>query len=113
MATFFALGAIGGLAKEMYGIVTEKSTKISFAKIFISSLTACFIMTAIEDWLTQYSAGLLLALSFVVGILGMELFSKMTSINKLLSFMTKILATLKEFRNFKNSKTKGEDSDVL
>lgn len=78
---FFVIGCIGAFLKDAYDSITAKHDKMRLLETLIGGFSAAFISLAIEDiWLKELSLRLLFLATFIIGIVGFELFGKFSTL---------------------------------
>ena len=93
---YFFIGCVGGIAKYLHTVTTQKLYKMQVRKMAVRALVTAFGMPVVERyWGEQAGIELLILISFVMGVVGFELFGKFSTI-------TNILATLKEARRIRH-----------
>ena len=87
----FVCCGIGSIIKDMYNTLTGKDTKVKLIRILISTIVSCFVMFSSEDILLKYmSTKVFMLISFISGLVGFEIASKLTSLDNVLKILSKI-----------------------
>jgi len=108
IVTYLILGAIGGFAKEMYGLVIGKSDKLNWGKVMISSLTASMVLVAFENLiLEKLGPQWLFLTSIIVGMVGVELFGRLSTINGIF----RLLSEARKLRDAQEAKEREGPND--
>lgn len=79
-ATYFLIAMIGAFVKDIYDTISGTRPKIGIKRIFVSTTLSTFLIFAARDYL---STDLEIAVTFILGIIGWELFSRICTINGL------------------------------
>ena len=93
---YFLTSLLGAFLKDFYNTYTQKDEKIRIGRILTGSISATFIMLGFEDYLYKYfGLKTIILISFLMGVLGFEIFKNINSMDGLKGFLIKI----KEFRD--------------
>lgn len=79
-ATYFLIAMIGAFVKDIYDTISGTRPKIGIKRIFVSTTLSTFLIFAARDYL---STDLEIAVTFILGVIGWELFSRICTINGL------------------------------
>lgn len=79
-ATYFLIAMIGAFVKDIYDTVSGTRTKIEIRRIFVSTTLSTFLIFAARGYLND---DLEVAITFILGVIGWELFSRICTINGL------------------------------
>lgn len=103
-ATYFLIAMIGAFVKDIYDTVSRTRPKIEIRRIFVSTTLSTFLIFAARDYLNE---DLEIAITFILGVIGWELFSRICTINGL----KKTLLSLKNLHTIliKDSTHKSEE----
>ena len=71
---------IGAFVKDIYDTVSGTRPKIEIRRIFVSTTLSTFLIFAARDYLNE---DLEIAITFILGVIGWELFSRISTINGL------------------------------
>jgi nitrate/TMAO reductase-like tetraheme cytochrome c subunit len=87
---------MGAFAKDLFGALNHKKIKISLLKIFLGALTASFFSLGLSDLILKYfNLNVLILIQFILGVLGFELFKRISTFKNLLEFL-KIIKEMKD-----------------
>ena len=87
----FVCCCLGSLIKDMYNTTTGKETKVKLIRIAISTIVSSILIFSFEDILLKtVSVKILIFISFIAGLVGFELASKLTSLENILKILSKI-----------------------
>ena len=91
--TYFLIAMIGSLVKDVYDITVGIRSKFEIKKILVGTVLSVFTIFFFRGYLnTDWT----IALTFILGVIGWELFSKISTIDGL----TKTLIGFKRLFNF-------------
>jgi len=79
-ATYFLIAMIGAFVKDIYDTVSGTRPKIEIRRIFVSTTLSTFLIFAARGYLND---DLEIAITFILGVIGWELFSRICTINGL------------------------------
>lgn len=79
-ATYFLIAMIGAFVKDIYDTVSGTRPKIEIRRIFVSTTLSTFLIFAARGYLND---DLEVAITFILGVIGWELFSRICTINGL------------------------------
>lgn len=96
---YFIIGSFGAFVKDLYGTLTKKDEHIRLGKIFVGATCAMFIGMFLQEYFTL-KITTIVPLTFLLGVLGFEIFGNITSINKLKKFTLLLI----EFKRFSTQK---------
>lgn len=106
---YFVIGFFGAFMKDFYETITKKHEAIRMGHILIGAFSTAFLMVGIEHYLVDlFTFNTIVLITFILGILGFEIFSKISTINKFKNFLISII----EFKRFLNSTNKDKMNDV-
>lgn len=94
--TYFLIAMIGAFVKDIYDTVSGTIPKIEIRRIFVSTTLSTFLIFAARGYL---NSDLEIAITFILGVIGWELFSRICTINGL-------KRTLISLRNLHSTLTK-------
>lgn len=85
---YFIIGSLGAFLKDLYETLTKKNEKIRLSEVLIGGISATFICLALQDfsWFGERSIGFISLVTFVMGVIGFEIFGNITTISKLKDF---------------------------
>ena len=101
MASYFLISMMGSFVKELYDSINSEK-KISFKRIFVSSILATFLVLSFRNYL---HSDVFIAVTFILGIIGWELFSRICTIDGLKK-------TIFDFNKLKNSILNSNNNDT-
>lgn len=78
--TYFLIAMIGAFVKDIYDTVSGTRPKIEIRRIFVSTTLSTFLIFAARGYL---NSDLEIAITFILGVIGWELFSRICTINGL------------------------------
>lgn len=79
-ATYFLIAMIGAFVKDIYDTVSGTRPRIEIRRIFVSTTLSTFLIFAARGYLND---DLEIAITFILGVIGWELFSRICTINGL------------------------------
>ncbi len=92
---YFAVGTLGAFVKDLYETMIGKIKKIRLGEVLIGGIVTTIICLGLSDNLFKdFSLNTMLLITFVIGVLGFEIFGNMTSISKI----RKLLKIIDEVR---------------
>lgn len=106
---------IGSIAKDYLKILryTNKS-KFNFIEIFLSMITASITVFAFESYIESFTSikGVITA-SFITGLIGFELLTRISSIHGLFKFIGSLIDLYKNaYNNIDPKNNKDENDDI-
>lgn len=88
---YFIVGSAGAFMKDLYEKITHKNKQIRLSKVIVGGLMAAIISYGLGDtWFEDFSLNTMFLVTFVIGVLGFEIFGNITTISKLRSFLGEI-----------------------
>lgn len=95
---YFTIGSFGAFLKDLYETMTQKNEKIRLGEIIIGGACATFICLGLQDtWFKDLSLNLLVLITFILGILGFEVFGNLTTLTKLENFVDRVIRFKERF----------------
>ena len=90
---------LGAYAKELHQITTKRYKKVSIQRLLLSGIVPTFIMSAfIENIIAIYSYGVFMLICVAGGMVGMQLFEQISTLEKL----KQLIQDIKDFKDFKS-----------
>lgn len=81
---YFIVGSLGSFTKDMYETMTGKIEKIRMGEILVSGVVTTIICYGLSDtWFKDFSLNTMFIVTFIIGVLGFELFGNMTTISNI------------------------------
>lgn len=78
---YFIVGTLGAFTKDMYETMTKKIEKIRLGEVLVGGIVATIICYGLSDtWFKDFSLNTLFLVTFILGVLGFEIFGNMTNI---------------------------------
>lgn len=89
---YFIIGSFGAFLKDLHETLTKKNEQIRLGEVLIGGACATFICLAVRDlsWFENKSIGFMSMLTFILGVVGFEIFGNLTTLDKLKTFIAKI-----------------------
>jgi len=78
--TYFLIAMIGAFVKDLYDTITGERERIEIKRIFVSTILSTFLIFAARSYL---NTDLIIAITFILGVIGWELFSRICTIEGL------------------------------
>lgn len=109
---YFTVGSFGAFLKDLHDSMTKKNDKIQVGEVLIGGATATLICLGLQDnWFKDFSLNTMLLITFVLGVLGFEIFGNIKTLTKFENFVERVL----EFKNrfsvtYENPNKKNEDT---
>lgn len=95
---YFTIGSFGAFLKDLYETMTQKNEKIRLGEIIIGGACSTFICLGLQDtWFKDFSLNLLVLITFILGILGFEVFGNLTTLTKLEKFFDRVMQFKERF----------------
>lgn len=108
---YFIIGFFGAFVKDLYGTITQRDKKIRLGRIFVGAMWTSFLFLFLEaTWLSKASVNVIVFLAFLSGILGFELFGRISTIDGFQRTLRKIIR-LKKSIKVDLSELTDEDND--
>lgn len=85
-AVYFIIAMLGAFVKDIYDTCTGARPRIEIYRIFVATTLSTFLTFAARDYVN--SENLLPLINFVLGVIGWELFSRISTIDGLLKTIT-------------------------
>lgn len=104
-AVYFIIAMLGAFAKDLYDTCTGGRPRIEIYRIFVATTLSTFLTFAARDYVN--SENLLPLINFVLGIIGWELFIRISTIDGLVGTITsarQLISSLINPTNIKNVK---------
>jgi hypothetical protein len=80
---YFTIGSFGAFLKDLYETLSNKNDKIRLSEILIGGACSTFICMGLQDtWFKSFSINTMVLITFIVGILGFELFGNLSTLAK-------------------------------
>lgn len=92
---YFIIGSFGAFVKDLYESMTKKVEQIRLGKIIVGATSSMFICMVLQE-MWQLSITTVVPLTFLLGVLGFEIFGNVTSIESLKRFLVNIV----EFKRY-------------
>lgn len=112
---YFTIGFFGAFMKDLYETITNKEPKIKLGRILIGSIWTAFLFIFLGDSiLKEYSINVIIFLTFLSGLIGFELFGKITTIaglTKVINFIMKLKKSVKIDFTELTDNNDGDDTD--
>jgi hypothetical protein len=110
---YYTVAFAGAFMKDLYETMTRKNDPIRLGELIVGATCASFIaMSLHETLLSELKLNTILLVTFVLGILGFEIFGNITSISSLEGFATRILEIKDRFSIQYNPPGKEEKKEV-
>lgn len=78
---YFIIGLFGAFVKDLYDTITQKDRRIRIGRILIGSIWTGFLFIFLDStWLSNMSVNVIVFLAFLSGILGFELFGRISTL---------------------------------
>lgn len=89
---YFIIGSFGAFLKDLHETLTKKNEQIRLGEVLIGGACATFICLAVRDlsWFENKSIGFMSMLTFILGVVGFEIFGNLTTLDKLRTFIAKV-----------------------
>lgn len=85
---YFAVGTLGAFTKDLYETMTKRIEKIRLGEVLVGGVITTIICYGLADSLFKdYSVNTMFLITFIIGVLGFEIFGNMTNIAKIRSFL--------------------------
>lgn len=95
---YFVIGSFGAFLKDLYETLTKKNERIRLGEIIIGGGVATFFCYGVRDsWLSGFSLNTTVLITFIVGILGFEIFGNITTIANFKRFLAMIVEFKERF----------------
>lgn len=79
---YFIIGLFGAFVKDLYDTITQKDRHIRICRILIGAIWTSFLFLFLDStWLSNMSVNVIVFLAFLSGILGFELFGRISTLN--------------------------------
>ncbi len=81
---YFIVGTLGAFTKDLYETMTKKIEKIRLGEVLVGGIVATIICYGLSDtWFKNFSLNTMFLITFVIGVLGFEIFGNITNIAKI------------------------------
>ena len=88
---YFAVGTLGAFTKDLYETMSKKIEKIRLGEILIGGVVTAIICLGLSESLFKdFSLNTMFLVTFVIGVLGFEIFGNMTNIAKIRNLLVVI-----------------------
>lgn len=88
---YFIIGSAGAFMKDLHEKITQKNKQIRLDKVIIGGAMAAIISLGLGDtWFKDLSLKTMFLVTFIIGVLGFEIFGNITTVSKLRSFIGEI-----------------------
>lgn len=104
--SFFIFAFIGSLLKEMYNTNTDYDYNFDPYKVISGTFVSTFATVVFKHYYPkELDWELMIVITFVFGLLGYEIFTKLTSLEKIFDFIDRI----KSITDIKSSDSRSKD----
>lgn len=115
ISLFFIIGFAGAFTKDLYDTISGKNKKIQVSKVFIGAVFSAFVMLGISQPVTKrfdVSFNTIICINFITGVVGFELFGKLSTLRGLDKGFKKALEIKKALATASATTTKDSDGNT-